>query len=184
MKKSYIYFLLPIAALVVFFFAFYMGAHKDFEAREAAKVKAVVDAKEAKLVKEAKDREVAVKAAIEMQEKRRKEKAEKDAKDAADKEARELARAAREKALRDADKASNVVSRLKKEIEVEKAAIADVQKDKKRVIDEQGFLKEYVKKAEATTRNLQGVLERIEAADRAAEAAAKAAAEAAKAAKK
>lgn len=184
MKKSYIYFLLPIAALVVFFFAFYMGAHKDFEAREAAKVKAVVDAKDAKLLKEAKDREVAVKAAIEMQEKRRKEKAEKDAKDAADKEARELARAAREKALRDADKAASVVTRLKKEIDVEKAAIEEVQKDKKRVSDEHGFLKEYVKKAEANTRSLQGVLERIEAADRAAEAAAKAAAEAAKAAKK
>ena len=73
MKKSYVYFLIPLAALAVFFFGFYWNAHKDFEAREQAKVDKVKAEKDAKLMKEAKDREIAVRAAIEMQEKRKKE---------------------------------------------------------------------------------------------------------------
>jgi len=36
MKKSYIYFVIPIAALVIFFFAFYWNAHKNYADREAA----------------------------------------------------------------------------------------------------------------------------------------------------
>lgn len=184
MKKSYVYFLVPLVALIVFFFGFYWNAHKDFEAREEAKIRKVKDEKEAKLLKEAKDREVAVKAAIEMQEKRKKEKQERDAKDARDKEEREKARLAREKAARDADKFQATVTRLKKEIEVEKKEITEVQADRKRTVDEQNFLKEYVKKAEANARNLTGVLERIDAADKAAEAAARAAEAASKAAKK
>jgi hypothetical protein len=51
-------------------------------------------------------------------------------------------------------------------------------------VDEQKFLKEYVKKAQANTQSLATVLERIDAADKAAEAAARAAEAAAKAAKK
>ena len=33
MKKSYIYFVVPIAALVIFFFAFYWNAHKNYADR-------------------------------------------------------------------------------------------------------------------------------------------------------
>jgi colicin import membrane protein len=184
MKKSYVYFVVPLVALIVFFFGFYWNAHKDFEAREDAKIQKVKDAREAKLLKEAKDREVAVKAAIEMQEKRKREKQERDAREARAKEERENARQAREKAARDADKFEATVKRLEKEIDVEKKEIALIQTDRKRTIDEQNFLKEYVKKAEANARSLTGVLERIEAADKAAEAAAKAAQAAAKAATK
>lgn len=183
MKKSYVYFVVPLVALIVFFFGFYWNAHKDFEAREQAKIDKVKAEKEAKLMKEAKDREIAVKSAIEMQEKRKKEKQERDAKEAREKEEREKARLAREKAARDADKFEANVKRLEKEIDVEKKAIVEVQADRKRTIEEQNFLKEYVKKAEANSRNLTGVLERIDAADKAIEAAAKAAEAAAKAKK-
>jgi len=184
MKKSYVYFVVPLVALIVFFFGFYWNAHKDFEAREQEKIQRVRDAREAKLLKEAKDREIAVKAAIEMQEKRKKEKKERDTREALEKEAREQARQAREKAARDADKFEATVKRLEKEIEAEKKEIAAIQGDRKRTIDEQNFLKEYVKKAETNARSLTGVLERIDAADKAAEAAAKAAQAAAKAATK
>lgn len=184
MKKSYVYFVVPLVALVVFFFGFYWNAHKDFEAREQAKIETAKAEKEAKLMKEAKDREVAVKEAIRLQEERKKQKQERDAKEAREKEAREQARQAREKAARDADKAEATVKRLEKEIEVEKKEIAEIQLDRKRTVDEQNFLKQYVAKAEANARNLTGVLERIDAADKAAEAARKAAEAAAKAAAK
>ena len=184
MKKSYVYFVAPIALLIIFFFGFYWNAHKNYEAREAAVVKAERDKKQQKLEKEAKDREAAVKAALELQDKRRAEKKAKDEKEAREKEDREKARLARDKAGRDADKLEQQVKRLQKEIEAEKKEFAEVQNDRKRTVDELAFLKEYVSKAEANAKGMTSVLERIDAADKAAAEAAKAAAEAAKAAQK
>jgi colicin import membrane protein len=180
MKKSYIYFIAPLVALGVFFFGFYWSAHNNFEAREAAKVKAERDAKQAKLEKEAKDREVAVKAALELQEKRRQEKKEKEERENKAKEEREKARQARDKAGRDAEKLEQQIGRLKKDIDVEKKQLAEIEAEKKRIGDEQVFQRDFVKKAEDNAKRLQGVLEQIDAADKAAVAAAAAAAAATK----
>lgn len=180
MKKSYVYFVAPIALLLVFFFGFYWNAHKNYEDREAAKVKAEKDAKQAKLEKEANDRKAAVEAALALQEKRRAEKKAKDEKDAHDKEEREKARQARDRAGRDADKLEQQAKRLHKEIDVEKKEFAEVQADNKRTNDELAFVNEYVKKAEANAKGYTSVLERIEAADKMAADMAKAQAEAAK----
>ncbi len=182
MKKSYVYFIAPLLALVVFFFGFYWNAHKDYQAREDAKVKVLLDSKQTKLEKEAKDRQKAVQAAIELQEKRRADKKARDIKEALAKDEREKARQAREKASRDSEKLEASVRRLQKEIDAETKELAEVKTGKKRHADEQAFLKEYVKKAEANTNSLKGVLERIAAADKAAEDAARAAAAAAAAA--
>ena len=176
MKKSYVYFIAPLLALVVFFFGFYWNAHKDFQGREDAKVKAIFDQKQAKLEKEAKDREKAVQSAVEMQENRKIAKKARDLREAQAKEEREKARQAREKASRDSDKLEAQVRRIQKEIDVEKRDLAEVQTAKKLHEDEEKFLREYVKKAEANANSLKGVLERIQAADKAAEDAAKAAA--------
>jgi len=184
MKKSYVYFIAPLLALVVFFFGFYWNAHKDYGAREDAKVKMARDAKQAKLEKEAKDRERAVMEAISLQEKRKAEKKARDIREATAKEEREKARQGRDKAGRDSDKLEAQVRRLQKEIDAEKIELVNVQAEKKRHADEEGFLREYVKKAEANANSLKGVLERIAAADKAAEDAARAAAAAAAAAAK
>lgn len=184
MKKSYIYFILPLAALLVFLFGFYWSAHNEFEGKEQAKIKKIADEKTAKLQKEAKDREIAVKSALDAQEKRRVEKKAREEREAREKEERERARQNRDKAGRDTEKLEQQAKRLHKEIEAEKADLVAAQSERKRVTDEHGFLKEYVKKAEANAKSLNGVLERIAAADKAAEEAAKAAAEAAKAAAK
>ena len=184
MKKSYVYVFSPLILLVIFFFGFYWNAHKTYEQREADKIKQVQDEKRAKLEKEAKDREVAVKAAIELQDKRRAEKKAKDEKDARDKEQREQARQAREKASRDADKLEQQVRRVQKEIDAEKKELAGIQAERKQTVDEHNFLKEYVKKAETNQKSLQSVIERIDAATKAAEDAARAAAAAAAATKK
>ncbi len=184
MKKSYVYFVIPLVALTVFLFGFYWNAHKNFEAREQQVVKKARDDKQSKLEKEAKDRELAVKSALEMQEKRKVEKKARDERDNREKEEREKARQARDKAGRDADKFEQTAKRLTKEIEAEKKELTEVQTERKRTEDEHGFLKEYVKKAEQNTKSLTGVLERIAAADKAAADAAKAAEAAAKAVKK
>jgi colicin import membrane protein len=182
MKKSYVYFVAPLAALLVFFFGFYWNAHRDYEGREQAKVKQANDSKRAKLEKEAKDREVAVKSAVELQEKRRVDKKARDERESKEKEEREKARQARDKAGRDADKLEQQAKRLAKEIDAEKRELAEVQVSKKRTEDEYAFQKQYVSKAEANSKNLASVLEKIAAADKAAEEAARAAAIAAAAA--
>ena len=184
MKKSYVYFIAPVLLLAVFFFGFYWNAHKNYEDREQAKVKQASDAKRAKLEKGAKDREVAVKSALDLQEKRRTEKKARDEREAREKEEREKARQARDKTGRDAEKLEQQVKRLQKEIDVEKREIAEIQEVRKRTSDEHAFVKEYVKKAEQNAKSLTGVLERIAAADKAAADAAKAAEAAAKAAAK
>jgi hypothetical protein len=182
MKKSYVYFVAPLALLIIFFFGFYWNAHKDYDKREADKVKAEVDAKRAKLEKEAKDREQAVAAALAMQDKRRADKKAKDERETREKEEREKARQSRDKAGRDADKLEQQVRRLAKEIEGEKKEFGEVQTERKRTADELEFVKQYVKKAEANSKGMTSVLERIEAADKMAADMARAAAEAAKAA--
>jgi hypothetical protein len=151
---------------------------------EQGKVKAARDARQSKLEKEAKDREKAVAAALEAQEKRKAEKKVRDEREAIAKEQREQARQARDKAGRDADKLEAQTRRLQKEIEAEKKELAEVVAARKIVVDEEKFLNEYVKKAKANANGLKGVLERIQAADKAAEDAAKAAAAAAAAAAK
>lgn len=173
MKKAY--FIFPTLALAVFF-AFYWNFNSHYAAKEAEKARLVREAKEAKLRKEAKDRAKAIQDAVAASEQRKKERAEKEAKEKADREARELAIQARDKAFADRKKLSDQVERLKADIETEKRAIAKIEDDKKQAAAEEAFLRDYVKQAEANVKNLQGVLDKISAADAAAEAAARAAA--------
>lgn len=177
MKKTYVYFLVPLIGLIVFG-AIYWNFNAGYEAREAAKKEALVQAKHAKLEKEAKDRELAIKDAVAAQERRKAEKAAKEAKDKADRDARIAALEARDKANRDQVRLSNQKDRLEKDVKTEKDLIAKLEADKKLAVEEYNFLKDYVKQAEANTKRLNDVVEKIGAAD-----AARAAADAAAAAK-
>lgn len=172
MKKSYIYFLVPLIGLIAFG-AVYWNFSQGYEAKIAEKARLVRVAKEEKLKAEAQNREKAIKDAIAAQDRRKAEKAEKEAKEKADQEARQLALEARDKANRDQLKLAQQIERLEKDIKVEKEAIAKLEEDRKRAADEEQFLKTYVKQAEANTKSLTEVLDKINAAD-----AARAAAEA------
>ena len=172
MKKSYIYFLVPLIGLIAFG-ALYWNFSQGYEAKIAEKARLVRVEKEEKLKTEAKNREKAIKDAIEAQERRKAEKAAKEAKEQANQEARQLALEARDKANRDQLKLAQQIERLEKDVKVEEAAIAKLEEDRKRAADEEQFLKTYVKQAEANTKSLTEVLEKINAAD-----AARAAAEA------
>ena len=172
MKKSYIYFLVPLIGLIGFG-ALYWNFSQGYEAKIAEKARLVRVAKEEKLKTEAENRKKAIEDAIEAQERRKAEKAAKEAKEQANQEARQLALEARDKANRDQLKLAQQIERLEKDVKVEEAAIAKLEEDRKRAADEEQFLKTYVKQAEANTKSLTEVLEKINAAD-----AARAAAEA------
>jgi hypothetical protein len=178
MKKTYLYFLVPLIGLIAFG-ALYWDFSKGYEAELANKARVVRLAKEEKLKQEAKNREQAIKEALAAQERRKIEKAAREAKEKEDQDARQLAIEARDKANRDQIKLGQQVERLEKDIKLEKDAIAKIEDEMKRAVEEQQFLKTYVKQAEANTKSLAEVLDRIAAAD-AAKAAADAAAAKAK----
>ena len=97
-----------------------------------------------------------------------------------EREDRDNALQARNKAANESDRFKRQTERLAKEILAAKEEIAKIEEDKRRSLDEQTFLKDFVKRVEANAKGLTEVLERIAAADLAAEAAAKAATEASK----
>ncbi len=179
MKKKYAYFLAPLVGLVIFS-AIYWNFSKGIAARDAAHQAAIDQAKKEKLEKQAKDNAKAFADAVATGERRKAERAAKDAKDKADKDARAAAVEARDKANRDQNKLAQQVERLEKDVQAEKDAIAKLEAEKKKSIDEQAFLIAYVKQAEDNARVLSQVLDKIAAADAARAAADAAAAAAAK----
>ncbi|MDO8545068.1 MAG: hypothetical protein Q7S40_31895 [Opitutaceae bacterium] len=181
MKKNYVYVIAPVAGLVLFA-AVYWKYASGYEEKLVAADKARIEQKNEKIRQENLAKAGAVRAALEAQDKRKKEKRAREERDAKEKEQRELAQQARVKAREDARKFQDQVKRLSKEVEENKKELAKIEEDKKRSVDEQKFQREFVKKAEANTQSLSGVLERIAAADKAAEDAARAAAAAAVAA--
>jgi hypothetical protein len=180
MKKTYVYFLVPLLALIAFG-AIYWNFLSTFDAKEEASRKAAKEKTEAKLRLEAQNREKAIKDALDAQERRKKEREAKEAKEAKDREVREAAIEARNKARNDREKFSRQVDRLKSDVRVEKEAIAKLEDTKKGLLQDEVFLKDYVKKAEANEKQLTDVIEKIDAADKAAAERAKAEAMAAKA---
>ncbi|HWA11260.1 MAG TPA: hypothetical protein VG838_17600 [Opitutaceae bacterium] len=183
MKKNYIYFGVPIVALVVFAVCYWNFA-SGYEAQEQAKAAAVQKAKKDKIEAMNRDRQKAFEDATAANEKRKKDKEAKDKADAEKADARDQALDARNKALRDASSLTQKIDRMNKDIEAVKKEIAGIEEQKKQATAEKVFLATYVKQAQDNSAALESVLQKIKEADDAAAAAAKAAAEAAKAAKK
>lgn len=178
MNKAYV--LGPVAALLVFVAAFTVF-HRGHADREAARQNEIRVAHEAKLAAEVEARRKAIDEAVVSQNQRKKEREEKAAIERAEKEARQLAVDARDAAYRDQEKAARAIERVKKEIAVEQDAIAKIAEGRKTSVAEQTFLRDFVKRAEASARNLENVLTQFAAAESArAAAAATAAAEAAR----
>jgi hypothetical protein len=181
MKKNYVYFIAPLVGLVVFVGIYWQYA-SSYEARTAEMHRKEAEAVQAKLNEDAKNREIAAKAAFAAQEKRKADKKIKDAKEAADKEARDQATQNMRKAQTDANKLTTRVKALNKEIDTEKADVKKLEEDKKALLAEQTHQKQYVKEAEAHVTALLGTLDQVAVAEKKwedAEKAAKAAAAAA-----
>jgi hypothetical protein len=174
-KKSLIYFLIPIAALFIFI-PFYWNYASGYEGRvlkmEADREKTRQDT----IDSQNKLHEQAVKDAIASQEKHKQEKAAKDALALKNQEEREDAIHARDKAQSESIRFEEKVNRLKDNVKVAQDEIDKVQADEAVQRQQQVFLDQYIKAAEANSKNLQDVLAKIAAADQAQAAAAAAAA--------
>ncbi len=183
MKKNYVYFIAPLAGLAVFVGIYWQYA-ASYDNRMAEMHRKEVEVAQARLNEDAKNREIAAKAAYAAQEKRKADKKIKDAKDAADKDAREQATQTMRKAQNDAGKLTTRVKALNKDIDAEKKEIAKLEEEKKNLIAEQAFQLRYVKEAEAHVTGLLATLDQVAVADKKWEDAVKEAARVAAAAKK
>jgi uncharacterized protein (DUF3084 family) len=177
MNKVYI--IIPLIALAVFY-GFFHNFSKGYEAKIVLAKQKIEDEKKAKAQLEIVNREKAIQAAIEAQGKR---KAEREAKEKLDEEkrvARQTAEDKRERTFSDRNKLADQARRLKKDLEEVQEEIAKIEGQKKTLLDEQAFLKNYVKQAEANVKYYHDLLEKIDQAEKARAAAAAAAAAAAK----
>jgi ABC-type multidrug transport system fused ATPase/permease subunit len=180
MKKSKIYFIVPIIALAAFF-AYYLQFSSEYEAKQAAVVAKDKAVKAEKIRVENELKEKAVDEAIEQQKVRKLERLEREAKEQKQKDDREYAKLGAEKADQEQQKLQRQAEKLTHDVAAVKAEIEKIQADTKRSVEEEDFLKEYVAKAMANQAHLTQVLQKIVDADAAAvRAAAIAAAEAAK----
>ena len=181
MKKSLVYILAPVIGLIIFG-AIYWNFRSGYEAKEAAKLAKIRADRDAKLLAQAKANEAAIKEANAGVLRRKAEREAKEAKDKRDHDLRQAAVDARDKANADRQKFNTQVTRLETDLKNEKDAITKLEDEKKKLTDEQAFLRVYVKQADDNVKTLKTVLDKIVAAD-AARAAADAAAAAAAAKK-
>ena len=177
MNKAYLIF--PLIGLLIFG-GIYVNFNKGYEAKQAAIRQKADDDKKAKAKQQLVERENAIKAAVESQAIRKKEREEKDRLEEAKKVARQQAEDLRQKTYDDRNKFRDQVSRLKKDLAEVKDATAKIAEEKKRHADEDAFLKNYVKQADANVKYYSDLLDKISAAEKVAAEAAAAAAAAAK----
>jgi hypothetical protein len=158
MSKSY--FIPPLLLLIVFV-CFYSVHRGGLEKREAARAEQAEAALKAKNDAELEARKLAMADAIKAAEERKKEKEAKALKEAADKESRQIAIDARDKAFRDQEKTAKQIERIKKDLEVEQAALAKLAAERKEAEAEKAFLVDFVTKAQVNVQALQGLLTKL-----------------------
>ncbi len=174
MNKVYLIF--PLIGTLIFG-GFYINFDKSYEAKLAAIKAKAEDEKKDKLKQQVLDREKAIASAVEAQKINKVKREEKERADEAKKVARQDAEDRRVRAYDDRNKFRDQVARLKKELDEVKGSMTKIADEKKRHIEEEVFLKTYVKQAEANVKYYYDLLDKVTAAEkRAAEAAAAAAA--------
>jgi colicin import membrane protein len=179
MKKSKIYLIAPLVVLVAFG-AYYWNFKSDYDAKQAAVAAQIKEQKLEKLRQEAIQREASIKDAIEAQKQRKKERQEREALEQKQKDDKENAKLNADKAVQEDQKLERQVEKLTSDVKVEKEDVAKIETDNKKAVEEEAFLKDYVKMAQGNQASLAEVLTKIAAADAAAAKAAAAAAAAKK----
>lgn len=162
MKKAYVIF--PTLAMLIFF-GYWWNFSAEYEAKEAAKREAARLEKIAELEQEALDRKKAIEEALKNQEIRRKERDEKEAKRQADREQRQADIEARRQADREKQKLARQLSQLEADVYAEKQKLSEIEEQKRILIGEEAFLRQYVSKANSNEAAVTKVIQRITAAD-------------------
>ena len=177
MNKAYIIF--PLI-LTLIFGAFYYNFDRHDQERQA-QIKAKEEATlKAKVAKDIADRAMAIAAAVEASKKREIERKLKTDLEDAKKTARQEAEDRRQRTYDERNRARDQAGRLKKDLEEVKGTFSKIEDERKKHLDEQTFLKSYVKQAEANVKYYYDLLEKIDAAEKAKAVAAAAAAAAKK----
>jgi colicin import membrane protein len=178
MNKAYL--IIPLIGVLIFG-GFYMNFSKGHEAHLAAIKTKEIEAKKEKVRQQEADRKKAVAAALESSKLRADENARKKQIEEDKKNAREVAEDKRLRANSDKNKLTDQGRRLKKDLDDIQEEIKKIELEKKTLLDEQAFLKTYVKQAESNVKYYYDLLDKIALAEQArAKAAADAAALAAK----
>ena len=177
MNKAYIIF--PLLLTLIFAGFYYNFTRHDQERQAQIKAKEEATLK-AKVAKDVADRAMAIAAAVDASKKREIERKIKTDLDEAKKTARQEAEDRRQRTYDERNRARDQAGRLKKDLEEVKGTFTKIEEEKKKHLDEQTFLKDYVSKAEANVKYYYDLLEKIDAAEKAKAAAAAAAAAAKK----
>ncbi len=174
-----VYLIIPLIGLLLFG-GVYMNFAKGHEAH-LAEIKIQADeVKKAKALKAIKDREKAIDEAVKASKLRAEERAKKEKVEEDKKNDRQTAEDKRLRANSDKTKLTDQARRLKKDLEEVQDEIKKIEQDKKTLLDEQVFLKAYVKQAESNVKYYYDLLDKIALAEKARAEAAAAAAAAAK----
>ncbi|HZP60403.1 MAG TPA: hypothetical protein VFB27_08765 [Opitutaceae bacterium] len=166
MKKSHIYALGPIIGLIVFC-AFYIPFARRFDQDQAAKQAAIDQKRQQDAMAQAEARREAIIKANEDADRRRKEREAKAAQEKAEKDAFDAADAERTKAFNDEKKFRDQADAVQKQIEGEQKAIADLEHQKQEAQKEQDFLKSYIQQAQTNVQNISSLLDKLAAAEKA-----------------
>jgi len=174
-----VYLIIPLIGILIFG-GFYMNFSKGHDAHLAEVKAKAEEAKKEKARQQVIDREKAIAAAVEASKLRTEERLRKEKIDEDKKVARQAAEDKRQRANSDKNKLTDQVRRLKKDLDDVQEEIKKIEQDRKTLQDEQVFLRDYTKQAEANVKYYYDLLDKIAAAEKARADAAAAAAAAAK----
>jgi colicin import membrane protein len=178
MKRTYIYFLIPLVGMAVFG-AYYWNFTQNYDEREAAKAAEEQRIRDVERENEASLRQKAVDDAFAQQQKRKIEREAKAALERKQEDDKEAAEVARDHAKSEVRRLEEKVRSLTRDIQEAQDDLDKFNLEKAALQAEQTAIAGGVAASEANTKRLTEVLERISAADAAVEAAAEAAAKAA-----
>jgi hypothetical protein len=164
MKKTKIYFIVPILALILFG-GYYWNFRAQYMAHQAEIIATAKARKAERLRAEEEARETAIKDALDAQQQRKKERAAREALEQKQKDDLENAQLDRDKAAQEAQRLERQVEKLTKDVADTKKDIALLDTDNEKQVAEIAFLGDYVKKAEENRASLAVVLTKIQAAD-------------------
>jgi len=173
MNKAYV--IWPVVGLLVFG-AFYWNFDKTYLERQRKEEVRKQEEKKERILREALQRKKAIEDAIEAQNKRIADRAAKEKRDEEEKAARAALIDRRNRAFDDVNKRLRPqLDRLKGDADDVKQQIAKLELEKKQYLDEEAFLRTYVRQAEANVKTYLNLLDQLAAVEKArAEAAAKA----------
>jgi hypothetical protein len=165
MKKAYV--LGPVLGLLVFT-AFYWNFARGAVERQHRVELQQQEERRARILKEAESRKRAIEDAIAAQQKRAAERAAKEKKTEEENAARQALLDKRQQTFDEVNRRLRPqLDRLKSDADEIKASIAQLEMQKKQYVDEEAFLRTYVRKAQDNVKTYYAILDRIAAAEKA-----------------